>query len=236
MSWSSGGSLMPCEGAAAIDFIFTSTHITVSHITASFFFCPCLIRALERHSDSVGSHKVIPSPMSSTVLFDFFWASLHHLRTNRDADERDCLLIISFAVMMSFWVCLYTRVGVCLCLRSVCAHRCLHMHVFYVGWRFIPLWLRDITAIYWATRDWAHWDFHRASRRNVQISCSCIIKQTLRSKKIELGWSENHRTSLTQCIHFQNITVRDTLFTSRINVKQCVGMKHAVVLQILQTL
>lgn len=48
---------------------------------------------------------------------------------------------------------------------------------------------------------------------NVQISCSCIIKQTLRNKKIELGWSENHKKPLTKCIHFQNVTVRNTLFT-----------------------
>lgn len=144
---------------------------------------PCWL--LQRHC----SLKVIPSPSSPTVLFDLFWASLHHLRTDRNADVRDCLLIFSFsfAVMMSspsllaFWephfhLCACVFIFVCawefvsvhvyifftVSVHSMCAHESLCIHVFYVGWGFTLQWLRDITAIYWATRDWAHWDFYRA--------------------------------------------------------------------------
>lgn len=132
LSWSPGGSLVPCEGAAAIDFIFTSTHITVS-LSSGLLFWPRLIRTLERYGASFGFHREVkdtavsksnPHP-SPTVLFDLFWDSLHHLRTGRDADQRNCLQIffkMLFAVMMSSpsplaQLCLY--LCVCVCLRCV---------------------------------------------------------------------------------------------------------------------
>lgn len=67
-----------------------------------------------------------------------------------------------------FYMHLCTWVRVCLCARrlltvcvcSVWAQECLRVHVFHVGWGR----LRDITAIYWATRDWAHRHAHTASR------------------------------------------------------------------------
>ena len=61
-----------------------------------------------------------------------------------------------FRALFVFVLHLCTCLTVCVCVS--------------VGWLFILQWLGDITAIYWATGDWAHWEFYGAlSDTNVQI-------------------------------------------------------------------
>lgn len=101
-------------------------------------------------------------------------------------------------VCISGCVCFHAAVHVCLCLfvwlclSAVCVRTCVCVYcVLSVGWLFILQWLGDITAIYWAIRDWAHWDFYRPTQM-CKSDAHALLKQTLRNSKTQLGQSENH--------------------------------------------
>ena len=124
---------------------------------------------------------------------------------------------LNLVLCSSVYVHAWKHVGVRF---SYCVHRSLHMYLM-LEWRFTLQWLRDITAIYWATRDRAHWGFIGRPNKNAQISCSYNIKQnhdiTL-NQKIELRWSEDHRASENTLHSFQSWS--GTLYwPSQINIK-----------------
>lgn len=146
MSWSPGGSLMPCEGAAAIDFIFTSTHITVSlswRLLFFFFFCPRLIRTLERYGASVGFQnevkdtavsKSYPHPslplccltypgilyitwgLTETKAIVYWFFFYYYFMCRNDVISISISsVILSASVRVCVYMYLCPRVGVCLC-------------------------------------------------------------------------------------------------------------------------
>lgn len=134
---------------------------------------------------------------------------------------------ILFAVMMSstsllaFWeLCLYLCACVCvyvyivswLCLRTVCVRTDVYTYLMWDEDSYCSDWGILLPSIEPQETELIEIFIGRPDT-NVQIRCSCIIKQTLRNSKIQLGQSENRTKSLTQCIHFRNVTVRKILFT-----------------------
>lgn len=108
---------MPREGAAAIDFIFTSSHITVSWSWRRLF-CPLLIRLLERYSASVefdnkgreaAASNSYPRPslplwcLMCSGLFYITW-KLAEIRKKRDFLWIYLLILFAIAILSHvFW-------------------------------------------------------------------------------------------------------------------------------------
>lgn len=209
--------------------LYKHTHITVSLSWRLLFFPFFLplpnqsIRKMQGHCWLLQSHTLTHVSHWAVWLFPGFSTSPEDWHTCRHKELfTDCFIL--FAVMMSFLraplmiVCFYAFVRACgsvhVCVRRACVRTrvCVYMHFMqdedsYRSDRGILLpsiepQETELIEIFIVCPD-----------TNVQISCSCIIKQTLRNKKIEFGWSENHREPLTQCIYFQDVTVRNTLFT-----------------------
>lgn len=153
------------------------THYCISKLKADFlfffFFSPLpnqSIRKMQGHCWLLQSHTLTHVSHWAVWLFAGFSTSPEDWDTCRhEGLFTDCFVL--FAVMMSFLraplmvlcICACVWECSCPCAPCVCTHVRLRLHVFYAGWRFIPQWSRDITAIYWATRDWAHWDFYSVS-------------------------------------------------------------------------
>lgn len=118
--------------------LLPSPHQTIRKIQ-----CQCWIWQQRQRG---GSLQLIPSPISPSVVFDLLRAFLYHLETCRDQEKRDFLwiyLLILFAIAILshvFWpfqsfLFLTIRASLlmflCLALiHQVCAHICLHIHVF----------------------------------------------------------------------------------------------------------
>lgn len=134
------------------------------------FLAPCLIRALERDDASVRFCKFMPSPISHCAV----WMFLGFPTTLGDWLEcrwRWWFTYVLFYVLLWCFVCvliLYVFLHTCCSVygsRVYSGHLCTDVCV----WMYLMQdknslqWLRDITAIYWATRDGAPRDFCKAS-------------------------------------------------------------------------
>lgn len=183
------------------------THYSVSELKAAFS-CPRLIRALERYGASVGFHNEVKDaaasesyPHLSLPLCCLTYSGLLHVTWGLTQTKRIVYHFFFFfcrndVISISSGICFYLCMCVCvflyafvhvLCARRffsvynaacVCARGCLMW-----GWGFTLQWLRDITAIYWATRDWAHWDFYRAS----QHKCANQMLMQYWAKHLDAG-------------------------------------------------